>query len=639
MQSTACFVAGTDGDDARMSYVKQNFCGRVISLLEEMPAFKVSQLVFFAGDKEHAPAPSPHLFVVQEYSTGFTGEEEGVLFVRLGQLPLNIHGLGVYWPEFFVSCQDWVSTIEAEHDLAPLQEGDKANFAIRKGCYVTAVTEEEQQLRFRLLRCSTNFGAPTENIRATDMAILKTLNELAPAFFKNCATLNHELIQVYRPRLSEKKEQRASIKPHSDKSEDFSARSVIAFCSFYEGYRGKGFPNRPEWKPRHPFDWVYRETSILTRLVFRSKTSSSSRPDSFEVVVHPGSIFMIPEEVNRQYVHEVKNSVLPIDKYATRLSVVARCSRAEAVFREGMTLLQTASKKYQPLHAASPEDVALLKQLYLQENTQVPQVIYPFPLLFSLNRGDYMKPQLFPGRWNFIEFQLEMNNHNIFAQLNDPDCFEIICKGREGGVIVQPQTQGVPVFRSTTIYRRPPTSFKEVHRDIANAISQRTDPSFTFNNALIEKYRADYKKMAFHTDQMQDAAMDSVIAIFSCYSTENPKHLRVLEVKHKTLRDLPPRSIVLKPGSVVLFDLRANAEHLHTIRLPEGKDDTTWLGLTLRLSRTFEHLRLATPKEAGEIRRCKGNENAQIDFEWPASLHNVTLSPSDLPFLMVYPSK
>jgi len=91
-------------------------------------------------------------------------------------------------------------------------------------------------LHLRLLRCSTNLSGPTDNFRATDRHIVDALNQEAALVFSEVAPLNHVLAQIYQNTLAdaEKKQAKARISSHADKTKDMPGDGAMVFCTFYE---------------------------------------------------------------------------------------------------------------------------------------------------------------------------------------------------------------------------------------------------------------------------------------------------------------------------------------------------------------------------------------------------------------------
>jgi hypothetical protein len=219
-----------------------------------------------------------------------------------------------------------------------------------------------------------------------------------------------------------------------------------------------------------------------------------------------------------------------------------------------------------------------------------------------------------------------------FQRLHAATTLEDVCAGRKGAIIVDVQEGGlVPLVRSTTNYRQAAQAFKDVHRDILSRIP----PA---NNAMVEVYTNEYRRMGFHTDMALDLVEDSFICLFSCY--ENPDcDQRVLQVKHKTD---PGRyfDIPLCHNSAVFFSMETNRNYVHRIVLPPQAATNRWLGVTFRLSKTFVRytpeprlnnriLHLASDVERAELHKNKGRENALIAHTYPTDL-DYTLSEGDL---------
>jgi len=238
---------------------------------------------------------------------------------------------------------------------------------------------------------------------------------------------------------------------------------------------------------------------------------------------------------------------------------------------------------------------------------------------------------------------------NPFDTLSKSLVFEDITKGRKGGVLVSSKTDKktgtttVPIVRTTTPYQLPSTGFKEIHHKLIEKIVNEYKKHYhniRFNNAMIELYTEQYRKMGYHTDQAQDFEEDSYICLFSCYMDEyaDEKSFRRLVVDNKTTKER--QTIILEPNSVVLFSTETNKNNIHKIIL-EGAHTNTWLGITMRLSKTIinfidkkpfftdgRELRLASEEEKLELRKHKSSENKQIGYEYPDL--DYTISPSDL---------
>ena len=251
----------------------------------------------------------------------------------------------------------------------------------------------------------------------------------------------------------------------------------------------------------------------------------------------------------------------------------------------------------------------------------------------------------------FKKYVLDLD-YNAFATLSMITKFEDICKGRKRAILVNckdgftPQVPLVPIMRTTTIYKEPAQKFLPIHYDIMDQIKKKFKEDIQFNNAMIEIYDPRYRKMGFHTDQSLDLAEDSYICIFSCYENDsnNKNDIRKLVIQNKSTKELS--EILMENNSIVLFSTSVNHEHVHKIILDSNKSTNRWLGLTLRLSKTFvkfvdevpyfyfnkmlknKVLRIANENEKKEFLKLKGKENSEIGYIYPEI--DYTISTSDM---------
>lgn len=303
-----------------------------------------------------------------------------------------VHGVGVYYRRFFDLGHDYLNAIRTEHAFQSLTESTKPGTAHRTGIYLTPVTRDADELHFRLLRCSTNLAGPTENFRATDTLIVDALNQEADLLFKDHAPLNHVLAQIYHntPADGARKQSKAKISAHADKTKDMPANGIMAFCTFYDQLEKL----RP--MPGDAFDLGHKGVSGLTRLHFRLKESVAERPglaSEFTLTLYPNSVFFMPLFTNRLYTHEIRASALDAELLPTRLGYVVRCSSTEAVHKEGHTFLKRDGELVE-LEPPTPEGMTELRRLYAEENTSHAFVDYGGRFLFSMNTGDYLAPRL-----------------------------------------------------------------------------------------------------------------------------------------------------------------------------------------------------------------------------------------------------
>lgn len=106
----------------------------------------------------------------------------------------------------------------------------------------------------------------------------------------------------------------------------------------------------------------------------------------FSVTLYPNSVFFIPLSTNRLYTHEIKPSVLPIDKIPVRMGYVIRCSKTVATAKEDGIYIDDI--KMTPI---TEKDTSELRTLYLKENSTDDMIDYG-DIYFSMNEGDYLAP-------------------------------------------------------------------------------------------------------------------------------------------------------------------------------------------------------------------------------------------------------
>jgi hypothetical protein len=375
-----------------------HFCGIVIPAGAEIEEAFLQKRIYVCGDvaqlkKESTPI---YMYVIRELSFNYENRDpETMQIIGLGQVPIIVHDAGVYFRHFFEET-DFFNRIKAEHEFQELTESTKPEKALRKGIYLTEVSkkvtaDQKEVFHYHLLRCSSNFTGATGNFRETDRAVLKAMNDAIKYVFEQETTLNHVLAQIYENKIktgNQNKEAKAKIKAHSDKTKDMPQEALIAFCTFYDP---DGFQQlKPSKTDR--YDWCYKEVSGLTRLHFKLKSSVQdvSLEKEFSILLYPNSVFFIPLSTNRLYTHEIKPSMLNIDKMPTRMGYVVRCSKTEAIFRDEQTFL-LENETLIPLEPMNADTMARLKNSYAEENKTENRIHYG-EVHFSMNSGDYQKP-------------------------------------------------------------------------------------------------------------------------------------------------------------------------------------------------------------------------------------------------------
>jgi len=381
-----------------VNYLKHKFCGSVFTDMKDVKPESKSTL-YFAGDASTVPKKS---YVIVELSYNIPGKDTWL--IKLGELPIDVHGVGVYFRRLFNDDVMYHNEIAEVHKFQELTESNKEGKAYRTGLYITDVTEVKNKTYFNLLRCSTNLDGPTEGCGKIDDDILDAVDWQRNKFLPGTETINHVLAQIYHNKIVNEKSRNARISEHSDKTKDMPEKGVIAFCTFYENYSAeKGFvEDRLKClKPgeEDPWDFCYKgRTSALTKLRFRLKPQAlavkkyAACTQKFDVTLYPNSVFLLPLEMNQIYTHAIIPSTLPIDKLPTRMGYVARCSNTKAVFKNGTTYIRDSNgEKNVPLVEPDAEGVKRLKDLYRVENLTIDRPKYE-GFYFSLNRGDYTKP-------------------------------------------------------------------------------------------------------------------------------------------------------------------------------------------------------------------------------------------------------
>jgi hypothetical protein len=358
-----------------------------------------------------------------------------VNFVTDGQVPRSVYGLGVLFPRLFNDFSERFAALEGAHTFQVLRESTKPAPAHRSGIYLTPVSDDgEGCRRFRLLRCSTNLEGPTEDFKEPDYEIVNVLNTMTPYLFGKSSAcnrteaanpwfnltevanlrfnltevanpwFNHVLAQIYHNSRSgppgRTKEHRARIAKHADKTKDMPPDGLMAFVTLYRG--DDAFKALKPSNPEDPYDLFYRKTSALTRLRFHVKEdidrlmmTTLGLPATFDIVLYPGSVFMMALDTNRLYTHEIVPPALPVERLPTRLGYVVRCSDQEAFFDSSsdqvLLIDKTDPSNTYPLLPLTDDKAKALRASYVKENQTSKWVDYGF-VDVSFNQGDYLRP-------------------------------------------------------------------------------------------------------------------------------------------------------------------------------------------------------------------------------------------------------
>lgn len=377
--------------EEELGYLLTNFCGTVITSRDATPAVETDSIVYICGDVEDVLSTFGFIHdltyrVVRELAYNV---ENGVV-VGLGEVPINLYGMGVYYRQLFDFENNWFQLVSDAHTFQVLTESNKATNAFRKGLYMTDVEETKEGTEFNVLRCSTNFQGPTENFRPVDKAIINHVNAKAKEVYAGAEVLNHVLAQVYLNHTEGEKDKKAKIKAHSDKTKDMPADSLIAFTTLYKFSDSRGVKK----SKTDLFDLCYGKESVLTRLKFRKKkdVDDDSLPEEFTVKLYPNSVFLISLETNRLYTHEIRPSPLPVAMIPTRIGYVIRSASTRAVHRDGDTFIHEGGELVK-LKYATDGEIEELRKAYFVENTTSGVMEYP-PISFTMNEGDLLKPMV-----------------------------------------------------------------------------------------------------------------------------------------------------------------------------------------------------------------------------------------------------
>jgi hypothetical protein len=406
----------------KVAYLSENFCGRIITNVEELndtssaeqtiePGVRCEASTSGANDPREytnvyltgniishvihiTDSSKRNFYAIEELSYDYNFDMHiEVQLISLGQVPINVHNVGVMFPRLFSAEEHCFAKLSTAHQFQNLTESNKSGSSYRNGIYLSKVDldeEDDSKRYFNLLRCSTNFEGPTDNFREVDNMIVNTVNQVSNQFFEQETTLNHVLAQVYHNSTVDGHEKKARIKEHSDKTKDMPRNGLIAFCTFYHNV-----DHVPLFltNATDPFDLFYKNASVLTKLRFRLKDDVSDQQFTpmFDVTLYPNSVFIIPLSTNRLYTHEIIPSHLPIDKISTRMGYVIRCSKTRATFVNNRTYIDDVELK-----EPTEDQMQSLKALYLQENLTSALITYADDGTdaFSLNKGDYMRPFL-----------------------------------------------------------------------------------------------------------------------------------------------------------------------------------------------------------------------------------------------------
>ena len=411
----------SNGDLNEFNYLKTNFNGIVLTDVSEIRTFDHTCIVYLCGNAIKHLGNSVidydiPIYIISEFTLNYENNNN-YQEINLGKVPINIHGVGVYFRELFNTDRDYFKELKTNRQFQKLRESNKS-VAFRSGIYKSKVSinpENPDVLEFDLLRCSTNLSGPTENFDPIDVKIINEVNKVCENVFESRANLNHVLAQIYENHKLNRfwtfviwiinciwlfvfgkkyyniTEKKAKIKAHSDKTKDMPRNGLIAFCTFYEDFSDK---NIKKSNKNDKYDCRFKNASVLTTLHFKLKDPKAypHLKKEFSVKLYKNSMFVIPLSTNRKYTHEIRPSVLSIEHIPIRLGYVIRCSSTKAVFKNGQTYIKEGDQ-YIKLKPITENDAEILRQLYFDENT-TDKIIKYDAVHYSMNTGDYKKPML-----------------------------------------------------------------------------------------------------------------------------------------------------------------------------------------------------------------------------------------------------
>lgn len=468
-------------------YMKLNFCGNIITNLSELTdinkylnfknndktnnANKTNKTIYICGNTDKVikfiinnnnsninicdNSDNSDCFydisIIKDLSYGdqidLITDRYQARIISIGEVPINLYNLGIFIPKCFDdSNRNYFDEISNSHTFQNMSETNKPSFAFRKGIYITNITNEQttntisnttinnSPVYFNLLRCSSNYSGPSDNIREVDREIMMKVNNISRNYYRDDVELNHTLAQIYKnstiyPSLLkyimyyinicclflfnkqlfnitqniDPIHRKAKISPHSDKTKDMPRNATLVFNSFYDNYYNGKFNYKDNDRKdiinsnRDLFDYTYKNNSVLPKLRFRLKkvveNSNKNLVKSFDIILYPNSSFIIPLSTNRLYTHEIITPVLPSNKIPTRMGYVMRCSKTKAVHKNNKTYIIEDNNVEKELLRCDDNEMQKIKNLYLNENMTIDLINYD-NIYTSMNNGDYMKPTI-----------------------------------------------------------------------------------------------------------------------------------------------------------------------------------------------------------------------------------------------------
>lgn len=395
-QNKHVLICLAERSNVELDYIKNNFCGNVcVEHTQLNYRWSTDTILYLTGNIGEIMLTMrdntyKEINIIRDFSINYGCYLASSKIISIGQVPIKIHLMGVYLRDVFGD-KKYFESLALEHQL---------HKSYGKNIYISNVQTHNNEIRFRLLRGSTNIDGPTENMRTSDHEILVRTNDISSQFFGDCAKLNH--ISVHIENNCANRVNATGISRHSDKTMDMPRNGLIAFCSFYKNYDPiDGFIGRQYIRSTTDmFDHLYKGSTVLSILRFRLKASvvdpylASTLTKQFDVTLYPNSLFIMSLTTNRLYTHEIISPSLPIDILPTRMTYVMRCSNVEAVYTDNQVYI-TETKDVTvetriPLVKGTYKDIDNLKNIHYKENNTDELMNYG-KIYFSMNLGDYQE--------------------------------------------------------------------------------------------------------------------------------------------------------------------------------------------------------------------------------------------------------
>jgi len=103
-----CIDEQITNTDQELNYIKNNFCGVVISKL--IPIKCRNTIIYMCGDiqKNTEIIDNELIFVIKEYSYNYSEQHN---LITSGETPINIHNVGIYFRQLFPTNKNYFELI------------------------------------------------------------------------------------------------------------------------------------------------------------------------------------------------------------------------------------------------------------------------------------------------------------------------------------------------------------------------------------------------------------------------------------------------------------------------------------------------------------------------------------------------